>query len=53
MRDLEILKELSVLNKVTHFNTVEKHFRKMVRKIFLLSFEKEMMQGGANTNVKG
>ena len=42
-RESEILKELALMNKVgqQNFNIVEKHFKKMLRKIFVLTLDKQ------------
>jgi len=41
-RETEITKELALMNKIggTNFSIVEKHFRKMIRKIFVLTLDK-------------
>lgn len=43
-RETEIMKELSNLNKIgsQSFALVEKHFRKMIRKVFMLTFDKTL-----------
>ncbi len=41
-RESEILKELAFMNKIggSNFAIVEKQFRKMIRKIFVLTLDK-------------
>lgn len=43
-RETEIMKELTNLNKIggQNFGLVEKHFRKMIRKVFMLTFDKTL-----------
>ena len=48
-RETEVMKEMSIMNKVTHFATVEKNFKKMVRKICMLTFDKDMSGQGAHS----
>lgn len=42
-REAEILKELIPLNRIgqQNFSVIEKHFKKMLRKIFVLTLDKQ------------
>ena len=53
-REAEILKELSLMNKLSqqNFNAVEKHFRKMIRKILVLTLDRPA-QSQSQTNQLG
>ena len=46
-REGEILKELALINKIgsQNFGVVEKHFKKMVRKILVLTLDKGIGMG--------
>ena len=46
-REGEILKELALINKIgsQNFGVVEKHFKKMVRKILVLTLDKGIAMG--------
>jgi len=52
-RETEILKELSMMNKIgaQNFVAVERHFRKMVRKILVLSLDKTLAQTTTNNSL--
>ena len=49
-RETGIMKELSLMNKIgaQNFSTVEKHFRKMIRKIMVLSLDKPSAAGSTS-----
>ena len=45
--ETELMKELSLINKIgaQNFSLVEKHFRKIIRKVFVLTLDKNLNAG--------